>query len=181
MRVAALASDCYLRARKLAVGPGVQVLSPAAGSSHHWSSCRAVIALGMNRFADALFAANETKLTPERLIAEAAKGTRLDAKPFSDPHLVEALGALTSSLREEASLSPLGHLATRWDLKRILSTLLILADTEREDPGILTRPLAPADLHHRPPAQRHDLPARLACGGSPQSRSSHMGGDLSAS
>jgi len=143
MRVAALASDCYLRARKLAVGPGVQVLSPAAGSSHHWSSCRAVIALGMNRFADALFAANETKLTPERLIAEAAKGTRLDAKPFSDPHLVEALGALTSSLREEASLSPLGRLATRWDLKRILSTLLILADTEREDPGILTRPLAP--------------------------------------
>jgi hypothetical protein len=97
----------------------------------------------MNRFADALFAANETKLTPERLIAEAAKGTRLDAKPFSDPHLVEALGALTSSLREEASLSPLGRLATRWDLKRILSTLLILADTEREDPGILTRPLAP--------------------------------------
>jgi Sulfotransferase family len=143
MRVAAFASDCYLRARKLAVGPGVQVLSPAAGSSHDWSSCRAVIALGMNRFADALFAANETKLTPERLIAEAAKGTRLDAKPFSDPHLVEALGALTSSLREEASLSPLGRLATRWDLKRILSTLLILADTEREDPGILTRPLAP--------------------------------------
>jgi hypothetical protein len=143
MRVAAFASDCYLRARKLAVGPGVQVLSPAAGSSHDWSSCRAVITLGMNRFADALFAANETKLTPERLIAEAAKGTRLDAKPFSDPHLVEALGALTSSLREEASLSPLGRLATRWDLKRILSTLLILADTEREDPGILTRPLAP--------------------------------------
>jgi Sulfotransferase family len=143
MRVAAFASDCYLRARKLAVGPGVQVLSPAAGSSHDWSSCRAVIALGMNRFADALFAANETKLTPERLIAEAAKGTRLDAKPFSDPHLVEALGALTSSLREEASLSPLGRLATRWDLKRILSTLLILADTEREDHGILTRPLAP--------------------------------------
>jgi len=143
MRVAAFASDCYLRARKLAVGPGVQVLSPAAGSSHDWSSCRAVITLGMNRFADALFAANETKLTPERLIAEAAKGTRLDPKPFSDPHLVEALGALTSSLREEASLSPLGRLATRWDLKRILSTLLILADTEREDPGILTRSLAP--------------------------------------
>src|ERR1700677_2414226 len=91
MRVAAFASDCYLRARKLAVGPGVQVLSPAAGSSHDWSSCRAVIVLGMNRLADALFAANETKLTPERLIAEAAKGTRLDAKPFSDPHLVEAL------------------------------------------------------------------------------------------
>jgi hypothetical protein len=96
----------------------------------------------MNRFAGALFADDETKLTPERLIAEATKGTRLDARPFSDPHLIEALGALTSSLRDEAALSPFGRLAARWDLKRMLSTLLILADTEREDPGILTRPLA---------------------------------------
>jgi hypothetical protein len=96
----------------------------------------------MNRFAGAFFADDETKLIPERLIAEATKGTRLDARPFSDPHLIEALGALTCSLREEAALSPFGRLAARWDLKRMLSTLLILADTEREDPGILTRPLA---------------------------------------
>jgi hypothetical protein len=96
----------------------------------------------MNRLAGALFADNETKLTPEWLIAEAAKGTRLDATPFSDPYLIEALSALTSSLREEALLSPFGRLAARWDLKRMLSTVLILADAEREDPAILTRPLA---------------------------------------
>jgi hypothetical protein len=58
------------------------------------------------------------------------------------PRLVEALGALTSSLHKEASLSPFGRLATSWDLKRMLSTLLIFADAEREDATIFTRPLA---------------------------------------
>jgi hypothetical protein len=96
----------------------------------------------MNRFAGALFTADEARLAPEPLIADAAKGTRLDAKPLADARLIEALGALTSSLREEAWLSPFGRLAARWDLKRMLSTLLILADAEREDPAILTRPLA---------------------------------------
>ncbi len=96
----------------------------------------------MNRLAGALFAGDETRLAPEPLIAEAAKGARLDAKPLADPRLTEALGALTSSLHKEASLSPFGRLAARWDIERMLSTLLILADTEREDPAILTRPLA---------------------------------------
>jgi hypothetical protein len=96
----------------------------------------------MKRLAGALFAGDETRLTPEPLIAEAAKGTLLDAKPLADPRLIEALGALTSSLHREASLSPFGRLAARWDIERMLSTLLILADAEREDPAILTRPLA---------------------------------------
>jgi hypothetical protein len=96
----------------------------------------------MNRFAGALFSGDEARLAPEPLIAEAAKGARLDAKPLADPRLIEALGALTSSLHKEASLSPFGRLAARWDIERMLSTLLILADVEREDPAILTRPLA---------------------------------------
>jgi hypothetical protein len=100
------------------------------------------MAWGMNRFAGALFADDEARLAPEPLIAEAAKGTRLDAKPLADPRLIEALGALTSSFRDEASLSSFGRLAAGWDLKRMLSTLLILADAEREDPAIPTRPLA---------------------------------------
>jgi hypothetical protein len=97
----------------------------------------------MNRLAGALFGDDETRLTPESLIAAAAEATRLDAKPFADPRLIEALVALTSSLQEEASLSPFGRLAARWELTRMLSTLLILADAEREDPAILRRPLAP--------------------------------------
>ena len=76
-------------------------------------------------------------------VRAAAKATRLDANPLADPRLVEALGALTSSLREEARLTPFGRLAARSDLKRMLSTLLIFADTEREDPTIRTRRLAP--------------------------------------
>jgi hypothetical protein len=104
---------------------------------------RAVIAWGMNRLAGVIAGDDETGLAPESLIAAAAEATRLDAKPLADPRLVEALAALTSSLKEEASLSPFGRLAARSDLKRMLSTLLILADAEREDAAILKRPLAP--------------------------------------
>ena len=103
---------------------------------------RAVIASGLRRLAGTVFD-DDTRLAPEPLIAAAANATRLDVKPLADPRLVEALAALTSSLREEASLSPFGRVAARWDLKRMLSTLLILADAEREDPAISTRPLAP--------------------------------------
>jgi hypothetical protein len=95
----------------------------------------------MNRLSGALL--DGTELAPEPLTAAATKATRLDAKFLADPRLVEALAALTSSLREEASLSPFGRLAARSDLKRMLSTLLIFADAEREDSTIQTRPLAP--------------------------------------
>jgi hypothetical protein len=101
-----------------------------------------VIAWGLKRLARAVYG-DGAGLAPEPLIAAAAKATRLDAKPLDHPRLVEALAALTSSLEEEASLSPFGRVAARWDLTRMLSTLLILADVERKDPGILTRRLAP--------------------------------------
>jgi hypothetical protein len=103
---------------------------------------RAVIASAVNRVAGAFFGDDESRLTPESLFAEATQATRLDRTPFGDPDLIEALTALTSSLKEEASLSPFGRLAAGWDLKRMLSTLLIFADAEREDRTIVTRPLA---------------------------------------
>ena len=59
----------------------------------------------MNRLAGALFAGDKTWLAPEPLIGDAAKGARLDGTPLADPCLIEALSALTSSLRGEASLS----------------------------------------------------------------------------
>ena len=97
----------------------------------------------MNRLSGALLGDDGTELAHEPLTAAAAKATRLDAKTLGDPRLIEALAALTSSLREEASLSPFGRLAACSDLKRMLSTLLIFADAEREDSTIQTRPLAP--------------------------------------
>jgi hypothetical protein len=101
-----------------------------------------MIAWGMNRLAGALFGDDETGLAPEPLIAAAAKATRSDPKPLADPRLLEALAALTSSLKEEARLTPFGRLAAGWDLKRMLSTLLIFAEAERADPAIPARPLA---------------------------------------
>jgi hypothetical protein len=82
----------------------------------------ALLAQAANRIAGALYGDDDKRLTPEVLIAAAAKATRLDAKPLADPRLVEALGALTSSLHKEASLSPFGRLATSWDLKRSART-----------------------------------------------------------
>ena len=60
-----------------------------------------MIAWGVKRVAGALFADDEPGLSPESVVAEAAKGARLDATPLADPHLIEALGALTSSLRKD--------------------------------------------------------------------------------
>jgi hypothetical protein len=100
-----------------------------------------VIAQGLTRIAGAILAA--PRLDPEALVAEAAKDTRIDRAPLDDPQLLEALGALTSSLEKEAALTPFGRLAAGWDLNRMLSTLLILADKEREDPSIAKRRLAP--------------------------------------
>ena len=102
----------------------------------------AVIGSAVNCVASAFFGDDESRLTPESLFAEAKRATRLDPTPFGDSNLIEALTALTSSLKEEASLSPFGRLAAGWDLKRMLSTFLMFADAEREDRTILTRPLA---------------------------------------
>ena len=87
-----------------------------------------MIVWGLNRLAGALFGDDESALGPEPLIAAAAKATRLEPKPLADPRLIEALTALTVSLKEEARLTSFGRLATRTDLKRMLSTLMILAD-----------------------------------------------------
>ena len=57
--------------------------------------------------------------------------------------MVEGLNALTSSLEEEAALTPFGRLATAWDLSRMLSTQLVFAEAERKDPSIRGRRLAP--------------------------------------
>ena len=118
---------------------------------------------------------------PERLFAEAAKASRLDTKPFADPHLVEALTALTSSLREEARLTPFGRLAAGWDLKRMLSTLLIFADAEREDETILRRPFAPPIFIAGLPRSGTTFLHGLHGGGSCQPCPAHLGGDLSPS
>lgn len=106
------------------------------------ADARAAIASAVNRLAGALFGDDETTLTPESLIAAAAKAPRLDARPLADPRLIEALAALTLSLKEEASLSPFGRLAAGWDLKRI-SRHFSSSRTRNKEPKISTPRLAP--------------------------------------
>ena len=68
----------------------------------------ALSARAANRLAGAIFDCDEKRLHAGALIAAAAKATRVEATPLADPRLIEALGALTSSLHREASLSPSG-------------------------------------------------------------------------
>ena len=102
-----------------------------------------MITSALTRLAGSLFGGDETTLAGAPLIEAAARTTGLDPAPLRAPHLVEALDALTESLRSEAALSPFGVLGTRWDLGRLLRTVLILHDEETRDPLIAARSLAP--------------------------------------
>ncbi len=123
-----------------------------------------MIAETLTRLAGALFGRDDTALAPAPLIEAVARATRLDPAPLHAPHLAGALAALSHSLRHEASLSPFGLLATRWDLLRLLRTVLVLEDVERRDPLIAARPLAaPIFVAGLPRSGTTFLHALLAC------------------
>ena len=82
-------------------------------------------------------------LSADQLIAVARRRTGLQEfgeTPFMDP-LLRFLRACF----EEAELSLVGRIATRWDVVRFLSNLLLLREEERKAPAILdqaiTRPI----------------------------------------
>ncbi len=56
---------------------------------------------------------------------------------FGDMSFVEPLQRLLVCCNEEASLSLVGRMATRWDVLRFLTNLLRLHDAEQRDPAIL--------------------------------------------
>ena len=121
----------------------VELVGLVAGASHRWSSCRAVIAWGMNRFAGALFAGDEDEAR-----AGAANRRRRQRARASTPSRSPTLASSTrlapsrpASVRRRRCRRS-GASRRVGTSKRMLSTLLILADAEREDPAILTRPLA---------------------------------------
>ena len=60
---------------------------------------------------------------------------------FGDPSFIDPLRRLLASCNEEASLSLIGRLATRWDILRFLTNLLRFRDAERRDPGVLEQPI----------------------------------------
>jgi hypothetical protein len=78
-------------------------------------------------------------LRPDRLMALVSR--RGDLADFGDRGFLDPLRRLLSACAEEASLSLVGRLATRWDVVRFLSNLLRLRDAETRDSAILTLPI----------------------------------------
>ena len=60
---------------------------------------------------------------------------------FGDVDFREPLQRLLTACGEEASLSLVGRLATRWDVVRFLTNLLRLQEAEARDPGIVRQPV----------------------------------------
>ncbi len=76
----------------------------------------------------------QRELRPEALRAAARRRTHLD--DFGDPPFHEPLRRLLDSLETEARLNPIGRLATRQDLIRLLTNRLRMQEDRRRNPGI---------------------------------------------
>ena len=63
---------------------------------------------------------------------------RSGLREFGDTSFLDPLRRLLAACTEEASLSLVGRMATRWDVVRFLSNLLRFHDAERREPGILS-------------------------------------------
>jgi hypothetical protein len=74
-------------------------------------------------------------LDADALLALAQRRSGL--RDFGDTSFVDPLRRLLASCVEEASLSLVGRMATRWDVLRFLTNLLRFQDAERRAPGIL--------------------------------------------
>jgi Sulfotransferase family len=78
-------------------------------------------------------------LDADALLALAQRRSGL--RDFGDMSFVEPLRRLMASCDDEASLSLVGRMATRWDVLRFLTNLLQFRDAERRDPAILNQPI----------------------------------------
>jgi hypothetical protein len=76
-------------------------------------------------------------LHADELLAQARRRSRLGE--FGDCSFISPLRRLLSACVDEASLSLIGRLATRWDVSRFLTNLLRLHDAELHNPSILRR------------------------------------------
>src|SRR6266498_2557203 len=64
----------------------------------------------------------------------AAAQRRSGLKDFGDTSFVDPLRRFLSSCNDEAALSLVGRMATRWDVVRFLTNLLQFHDAEQRDP-----------------------------------------------
>jgi Sulfotransferase family len=85
------------------------------------------------------FAPFREPISPDELIALAQRRTRLTdfgGTPFEAP-----LRNLLRACFEDANLSVVGRIATRWDMVRFLSNLLRFVEEEKRKPEILAQPI----------------------------------------
>src|SRR5262245_28303617 len=87
-----------------------------------------------------LVSSSRRVLSADQLIAAARH--RTDLQEFGETPFMEALLRFLRACVEEAELSPVGRIATRWDVVRFLSNLLLLHHEERKTPAILTQAVA---------------------------------------
>lgn len=80
-----------------------------------------------------------SELDTDELLSAACRSTNL--WDFGEEDIRTPLSALLAAYRNEASLSPFGRRAARWDVLRLLMNLLILREQERLHPEILTQPI----------------------------------------
>ncbi|HEX9535341.1 MAG TPA: sulfotransferase [Stellaceae bacterium] len=85
------------------------------------------------------FAPLREPLSADQLIALARRRTGLTE--FGETAFLEPLQKLLRACYEDANLSLVGRVATRWDVVRFLSNLLRLFDEEERAPEILARPV----------------------------------------
>ena len=78
-------------------------------------------------------------LRAEPLLALARRRSGLTE--FGDTDFLDPLRRLLSACQDEASLSLVGRMATRWDMVRFLGNLLRFHAAEQLDPGILAEPI----------------------------------------
>src|ERR1700730_9684605 len=93
--------------------------------------------------ADALadaFAPLRGALSADQLIAVARRRTRMTE--FGETPFMYPLQKFLCACFEEADLSLVGRIATRWDVVRFLSNLLRLHDEETKAPELLRQPVA---------------------------------------
>jgi hypothetical protein len=79
-------------------------------------------------------------LQADALLASASRRNGLD--DFGDTDFVDPLRRLLSACVDEASLSLVGRMATRWDVVRFLSNLLRFREAEARQPGVLAQRIA---------------------------------------
>jgi hypothetical protein len=78
-------------------------------------------------------------LQVDGLLALARRRSRLS--DFGDTEFIDPLRRLLAACTDEASLSLIGRMATRWDVVRFLTNLLRFQDAEARDPRILREPI----------------------------------------